>query len=79
MITYDPTLVGYTLVQPGVEVIPFKLTIPSNTSIPIEYYSRGANGGTFDYLHYGHKILLSISMLMLRDHITIGISMDILL
>lgn len=40
---------------------------------------RGANGGTFDYLHYGHKILLSISLIAVSEHLTIGLSGEALL
>lgn len=29
-------------------------------------YQRAANGGTFDHLHFGHKILLSVSLLAVK-------------
>lgn len=42
-------------------------------------YNRGANGGTLDYLHSGHKVLISVSLLMLREHLTIGVTGESLL
>ncbi|KAM3141014.1 hypothetical protein pb186bvf_006815 [Paramecium bursaria] len=44
-----------------------------------ENFKRAANGGTFDYLHNGHKILLSISLLAVSNHLTIGITGEELL
>ncbi|CAD8206455.1 unnamed protein product [Paramecium pentaurelia] len=42
-------------------------------------FKRGANGGTFDHLHIGHKILLSLSLLAVSQHLTIGITGEMLL
>ncbi|CAK57813.1 unnamed protein product (macronuclear) [Paramecium tetraurelia] len=42
-------------------------------------FKRGANGGTFDHLHIGHKILLSLSLLAVNEHLTIGITGEVLL
>ena len=42
-------------------------------------YRRGANGGTFGYIHYGHKVLLSLSLLIVSDHLTVGVTGDALL
>lgn len=36
-------------------------------------------GGTYDYLHSGHKVLLSCALLIAVDHITIGITANAML
>ncbi|CAD8117558.1 unnamed protein product [Paramecium sonneborni] len=51
----------------------------SQESYKVNQFQRGANGGTFDHLHIGHKILLSLSLLAISQHLTIGITGDILL
>ncbi|CAD8207526.1 unnamed protein product [Paramecium octaurelia] len=44
----------------------------------VNQYKRGANGGTFDHLHIGHKVLLSLSLLAVSEHLTIGITGEML-
>ncbi|CAD8118135.1 unnamed protein product [Paramecium sonneborni] len=51
----------------------------SEEGYKINQFQRGANGGTFDHLHIGHKILLSLSLLTVSQHLTIGITGEILL
>ncbi|CAD8111084.1 unnamed protein product [Paramecium primaurelia] len=45
----------------------------------VNQFQRGANSGTFDHLHIGHKMLLSLSLLAVSQHLTIGITSEILL
>ncbi|CEH17802.1 RNA polymerase II elongator complex, subunit ELP2, WD repeat superfamily [Ceraceosorus bombacis] len=42
-------------------------------------YRNVAMGGTFDHLHVGHKILLSIAALLSRDRLIVGITGDSML
>jgi hypothetical protein len=40
----------------------------------INGYSSTAVGGTFDYLHAGHKMLLSMAALLSNSHVTVGVT-----
>ncbi|KAJ2724612.1 hypothetical protein GGI07_001865 [Coemansia sp. Benny D115] len=51
----------------------------SRSPIPWTVYSHVAVGGTFDHLHFGHKILLTATALAATKRIVCGISADALL
>ncbi|ODV96108.1 hypothetical protein PACTADRAFT_49514 [Pachysolen tannophilus NRRL Y-2460] len=48
-------------------------------AMPSHYYNTVAVGGTFDHLHDGHKILLSISAFLASQNLIIGITGEKLL
>ncbi|KAI0345333.1 Nucleotidylyl transferase [Trametopsis cervina] len=53
-------------------------TQESDPSLPI-FYPVVASGGTFDHLHAGHKILLSMGAWIARDKLIVGVTDDSLL
>lgn len=53
--------------------------VASSTSSDAQVYDCTAVGGTFDHLHPGHKILLSMTLLLTRAHAIVGITSDALL
>lgn len=44
-----------------------------------EDISRVCLGGTFDRLHYGHKILLTVGALLAKEHLLVGVTCSDLL
>lgn len=53
--------------------------IQSVETIPITRYSTVALGGTFDYLHLGHQLLLLYGALAAEETIYVGVTGDTLL
>eukprot|EP00042_Codosiga_hollandica_P023385 m.92462 g.92462 ORF g.92462 m.92462 type:complete len:164 (+) comp51161_c0_seq10:460-951(+) len=56
-------------------------TEPSVASSPIMIKSVDADcvGGTFDHMHYGHKVLLTMAALLCTDRLVCGVADDVLL
>lgn len=46
----------------------------NETKVPFPRHGGIALGGTFDHLHVGHKILLSMSALVAKDRIVVGVT-----
>jgi hypothetical protein len=46
----------------------------AQTNSSIELYDHVAVGGTFDHLHAGHKLLLSASVAVAKQKLTIGLT-----
>lgn len=49
-------------------------TTTTSTSSSMEQYDHVAVGGTFDHLHAGHKLLLSASVAVAKQKLTIGLT-----
>ncbi|CAO1613491.1 unnamed protein product [Parajaminaea phylloscopi] len=75
----EPTVLGSPLqtVQEPVLDLHSEATKENRASFP--RYPVVALGGTFDHLHVGHKILLSIAALVARRRIIIGVTGDSML
>lgn len=43
-------------------------------SSTLRSFIHTALGGTFDHLHYGHKVMLSVGCLLTSDKLTIGVT-----
>lgn len=52
---------------------------PPHTPLPLPCFNTVAMGGTFDQLHHGHKVLLTLSAMVCKGTLIVGIMPDHLL
>ena len=60
-------------------MIKTNLKVKSITQNPVKQYNVAAVGGTFDYLHIGHQILLLYTLLAAKETIYVGVTGEALL